>query len=89
VKGIDQLINGDQAVFFRDIGQVGITCGCIRTGVAEQCLDMAKAQTAFEKMRGKTVAKGVNGDFFLMPHSMTTTFMAFWAPPRSIWVVAC
>jgi len=43
MKGVDQAINCDQAVFFRDVRQVGITCGCIRTGVAEQCLDMTKA----------------------------------------------
>jgi len=43
MKRVDQLVNGDQAVFFRDIRQMGITCGCIWTGVAEQRLDMTKA----------------------------------------------
>jgi len=34
MKRVNQLINGDQAVFFRDIGQMGMT---------KQCLDMTKA----------------------------------------------
>lgn len=89
MEGIDQRINGGQAVFFSDIREVGVTHGCRGAGMAEQRLDMAKAQAAFKQMRGKTVAQGVNGYFFLMPHSATTVFMAFWAPPRSIWVVAC
>ena len=38
---------------------------------------MAQAQAALQKMGGKAVAKGMDGDFFLMPHSWTTTFMAF------------
>ena len=49
---------------------------------------MAKAQAAFKKMGGKGMTKGVNGDFFLMLHSLTTIFMAFWVPPMFIWVVA-
>ena len=89
MEGIDQRINGGQAVFFGDISKVGVTRGCRRAGMAEQRLDMTEAQTAFKEMRGKAVPKGVNGYFFLMPHSATTIFMAFWAPPLSIWVVAC
>jgi hypothetical protein len=30
------------------------------------------------------MAKGVYMDFFLMPHSLTTIFMAFCVPPLSI-----
>lgn len=89
MKGVYQLINGGQAVFFGDIGKVGVTCGCRRAGMAEQRLDMTETQAAFKEMRGEAVPKGVNGHFFLMPHSATTIFMAFWAPPLSIWVVAC
>jgi len=43
MKRVNQLINGDQAVFFRDIGQMGITCSCIGAGMTKQRLDMAKA----------------------------------------------
>jgi len=43
MKGVNQLINGDQTVFFRDISQMGITCSRIGTGVAKQRLDMTKA----------------------------------------------
>lgn len=89
MEAIDQRIHGGQAVFFSDIGQVGVTRGCRRTGMAEQRLDMPKAQAAFKEMRGKAVSQGMNRYFFLMPHSATTIFMAFWAPPLSIWVVAC
>ena len=48
MKGVDQLINGVQAVFFRDIGQMGITCGCRGAGMSEDYLNMAKTQAAFE-----------------------------------------
>jgi len=64
MKAVDQSINGSQAVFFRDIRQVSITCSCCRTGMTEQCLNMTKAQASFKKMRGKAVAKGVYMDFF-------------------------
>lgn len=89
MKAVDQSIDGRQAVFFRDIRQVSITCSGCRTGMTEQSLNMTKAQALFKKMGGKAVAKGVNMDFFLIPHSSTTVFMAFCVPPLSIWVVAC
>ena len=43
MKGVNQLVNGDQAVFFRDIGEMRITCSGSRTGMAKECLDMTKA----------------------------------------------
>ena len=42
MKGVDQLINGDQTVFFRDIGEVSITCSGHGAGMAKQSLDMTK-----------------------------------------------
>jgi len=84
MKAVDQSIDGRQAVFFRDIRQVSITSCCCRTGMTEQGLNMTKAQASFKQMGGKTVAKGVYVDFFLIPHSSTTVFMAFCAPPLSI-----
>jgi len=47
-----------------------------------------QAQALLKQMRGETVAKGMDRDFFLMPHWVTTAFMAAWVPPRSMWVVA-
>jgi len=42
MKGVDQRINGGQAVFFREIGEVGIPCSGHRTGMTQDCLDMTK-----------------------------------------------
>ena len=77
MKGVDQGIYGGKAVFFSKPGQLGITCGGVRAGMTQNDLNMAQTQATFQKMRGKAVAKGMDGDFFLMPHSLTTTFMAF------------
>ena len=84
MKGVHQLIDGEHAVFFCNIGDMGITGGGVRVGVTKQGLDMTKAQAAFKEMSGKTVPKGVDGDFFLMPQSATTVFMAFCVPPLSM-----
>ena len=67
---------------------MSIACGGGRAAVAEYFLNMTKAQAFFKQMCGETVAQGVSGDFFLMPHWVTTVFIAAWAPPRSMWVVA-
>ncbi len=88
MKGVDQFINGVKAVLFSDMGQMSISCCCGGAGVSEDYLDMAKAQSAFKQMSGKTVTKGVDMDFFFKPHWVTTAFMAAWVPPRSICVVA-
>jgi hypothetical protein len=84
MKGVDQFIHGGQAVFFCYIRQMCIAGCCRGACMAEDDLNMTKTQAAFKQMSGETVAKGVDMDFFLMPHSATTTFMAFWAPPLSI-----
>jgi hypothetical protein len=44
--------------------------------VAEEGLNMPQAQALLKEMCGKAVAKGVYGDFFLIPHWLTTAFMA-------------
>ena len=44
--------------------------------MAEDDLDMTKAQAALEQMGGIAVPEGVNRDFFLIPHWFTTAFMA-------------
>jgi len=64
VEAIDQRIDGGQAVFFRNIGQMGISCGGRGAGMTEKNLDMTKAQAAFKQMGCETVAEGVNRDFF-------------------------
>ena len=77
MKGVDQGIDGGKAVLFSKLGKLGVACGGVRVGVAQKDLDMTQAQAAFQKMRGKAMAQGMDGDFFLMPHSWATTFMAF------------
>jgi len=84
MKGVNQLINGGQAVFFCYIRQMCIA-GCGRgAGMSEDDLDMTKTQAAFKQVSGEAVAKGMDMDFFLIPQPATTTFMAFWLPPLSI-----
>lgn len=43
MKGVDQIIDGGQAVFFRKIGEMGIACSGHGAGMTQDCLDMAKA----------------------------------------------
>ena len=43
MKGVDQRINGVQAVFFREIGEVRIPCSGYGTGMPENGLDMTEA----------------------------------------------
>ena len=77
MNGVDQGIDGGKAVLFRDLGELGVACGGVRIGMTQKGLDMTQAQAALQKVGGKAVAKGMDGDFFLMPHSWTITFMAF------------
>jgi len=42
MKGVDQLVNSGQTVLFRDVGQVGITCGGYRAGMTKNGLDMTE-----------------------------------------------
>ena len=67
---------------------MSVACGGGGAAVAEYRLNMTKAQAVFKQMGGKAVAQGMNRDFFLIPHWVTTAFMAAWAPPRSMCVVA-
>jgi hypothetical protein len=77
MNGVDQGIDGGKAVLFRDMGELGVSCGGVRIGMTQKGLDMTQSQAALRKIGGKAVAKGMDRDFFLMPHSCTTTFMAF------------
>jgi len=42
MKGVHQIIDGDSAFFFSDTGQVGVTGGCFRPGMAQKGLNMPK-----------------------------------------------
>jgi hypothetical protein len=77
MKGVDHVIDGGHAVFFNGMCEMGVACGRGGACMAEDGLNVTEAQTAFKQMCGKTVTKGVDVDFFLMPHCATTTFMAF------------
>jgi len=77
MNGVNQFIDFYKAVSFGNIGKVSIACGGFRTGMSENSLDVPEGQAAFEQVRCKAVPEGMDMDFFLMPHSSTTTFMAF------------
>ena len=85
---VDQIIDGCHAAFFRDAGEMSVTGCCFGAGMAEKGLNVTKAQALLKQMSGIALPEGVYGNFFLMPHSATRTRMAFWTPPRSMWVVA-
>ena len=88
MQGIDQAVYGGKCILFGAVSQMSVACGSGGAVVAEYRLNMTKAQALFKQMGGETVAQGVNRDFFLIPHWVTTAFMAVWAPPRSMCVVA-
>jgi len=76
MQGIDEPIDGVERVLFGDVIQVSIASSGSGACVAEEGLNMTKAQALFEQMGCETVAKRVNRDFFLIPHWVTTAFMA-------------
>jgi len=43
MKRVDQRINGGQAVFFCDVGEMRVAYSGHGTGMTKNCLDMAKA----------------------------------------------
>lgn len=84
MDGIHQIIDDQHAVYVGDIGGVGVS-GCrVGVGMAEDYLNLSEAEALLEEMCRKTVSQGMYGDFFLMPHSATTVFMACCTPPLSI-----
>jgi hypothetical protein len=64
MDGVDQLVDGQQTFFFRDVGHMSIAGRCIGIGMTEKGLDMTEAQTLFKQMGGKTVAKRMDGNLF-------------------------
>lgn len=61
---VDQIVDGCHAVFFRDIGDMGITGCCFGTGMAKKDLYVTKAQTSLKEICCKIVAQGMYGGFF-------------------------
>ncbi len=57
MNSVDQVVDGRHAVLFCDIGDMGIPCGGVWTGMAEKSLNMTKAQAFFKEVRGKAVSK--------------------------------
>ncbi len=84
MQGIDQAVDSECCLLFGDLGQMGVACGGSGAGVAQYALNVTQTQALFEQMGGKAMPQGVNRDFFLIPHWVTTAFMAFWVPPRSM-----
>jgi len=76
VESVDEAVDGVEGVLLGDVIQVGIAGRGGRACVAEESLDMPEAQALLKQMSGKAVSKGMDGDFFLMPHWVTTAFMA-------------
>lgn len=48
MQAINELVDGGRRIFFGGLGQVRIQSGSSGVGMAEQALDMAQAQAAFE-----------------------------------------
>lgn len=59
-QGIDEAVDGIERILFGDVTQVGIAGSRGGTCVAEEGLDMPKAQPLLQEMGCETVAKGVN-----------------------------
>ena len=64
MQGIDEPVDGVEGVLFGDVIQVRIAGSGGGACVAEEGLNMTKAQALLKQMGGKTVAKGVNRGFF-------------------------
>ena len=56
MNGVDQAIDGGNAVFFGKLGELGVSFGSVRVGMAQKELDMTQAQAALKKMSGIAVA---------------------------------
>jgi len=64
VQSTDKLVDDACTILLGGAGQLGVARGGSGTGMAEQRLDVPKAQALFEQMRGEGMAQGVNGGFF-------------------------
>ena len=76
MQAIDEPVDGVEGVLFDNMTQMSIASGGGGACMAKEGLNMAQAQAPLKQMSGKAVAKGVDRDFFLMPHWVRTAFMA-------------
>ena len=76
MQAIDEPVDGVEGVLLGNITQMSIASGGGGACMAKEGLNMTQAQAPLKQMSGKAVAKGVDRDFFLMPHWLTTAFMA-------------
>ena len=76
MQAIDEAVDGVEGVLSDNITQMSIASGGGGACMAKEGLNMTQAQAPLKQMSGKAVAKGVDRDFFLMPHWVTTAFMA-------------
>jgi len=76
VQAIDEPVDGVEGVLFGNITQMSIASGGGGACMAKEGLNMTQAQAPLKQMSGEAVTKGVDRDFFLMPHWVRTAFMA-------------
>ena len=76
MQAIDEPVDGVEGVLLGNITQMSIASGGGGACMAKEGLNMTQAQAPLKQMSGEAVAKGVDRDFFLMPHWLTTAFMA-------------
>ena len=88
MQAAHQTVDDGDGLLLSGLGEPRVARRGGRAGVAEQALDMAQAQSLLEQMGCEAVTQGVDGYFFLIPHSSTTRFIASCVPPRSMGVVA-
>jgi hypothetical protein len=60
------VVDGPRRVLLGPIGELGVQRRGGGAGVAQQALDVAQAQAVLEQMGRKAVAKGMDGNFFLI-----------------------
>ena len=76
MQAIDEPVDGVEGVLLGNITQMSIASGRGGGCMAKEGLNVTQAQAPLKQMSGKAVAKGVDRDFFLMPHWVRTAFMA-------------
>ena len=76
MQAIDEPVDGVEGVLFDNMTEMSITSGGGGACMAKEGLNVTQAQAPLKQMSGKAVAKGVDRDFFLMPHWLTTAFIA-------------
>ena len=76
MQATHQAVDDAGCLLFGGLGQMCVARRGGGAGVAEYSLNMTQTQALFEQMCGKAMSQGVDRDFFLIPHWVTTAFMA-------------